>query len=242
MIRRALGIGVLVSCMTAVAAGAQRTEPRGAVVTAGDGYILAAAFGAAVGISAIDQRMSDAMRTSSLHGNAAFRGVMDGARVGGDPGSLIASAALWAVGRARQDRTQKLVGLRALESVVASGIVTGGIKGLVGRARPSASPNDARSIALLRGLRDGSDYQSFPSGHTTAAFAFASAVDAEWGRLSPGRPRWVAPALYGLATLTGISRVFHDRHWTSDVVMGGAIGFVTGRAVARWHADARRAP
>ena len=83
---------------------------------------------------------------------------------------------------------------------------------------------------------------SFPSGHTTAAFAFASAVDAEWGRLSPGRPRWVASALYGIAALTGISRVFHDRHWTSDVVMGGAIGYLTGRAIARWHADARQAP
>jgi membrane-associated phospholipid phosphatase len=52
----------------------------------------------------------------------------------------------------------------------------------------------------------------------------------------------VVPALYGVAALTGISRVFHDRHWASDVVMGGAIGYVTGRAITRWHADAPQAP
>ena len=241
MMRRAIARVVAMSLL-AMPAAAQRAEPRGPAVTRGDAQLLAVAFAAAIGVSTLDQRISDALRTSSLHENAAVRSVMDGARIVGDPGSLIASVGLWAAGHARGDRTQELVGLRALESVVASGIVTGGIKGLVGRARPNVSPGNARSIGVLRRLRDGSDYQSFPSGHTTAAFAFASAVDAEWGRLSPGRPRWVAPALYGVAALTGISRVFHDRHWTSDVVMGGAIGYLTGRAIARWHADARQAP
>ena len=89
---------------------------------------------------------------------------------------------------------------------------------------------NAHSIALLSGLRDGSDYQSFPSGHTTAAFAFASAVDAEWGRLSPGRPRWVVPALYGVADLLpeekraqgfGILRVAFNVSVTIGPLIGG---------------------
>lgn len=222
-------------------AGAQPASSagHGAALTAGDGGILAAGLAASALLLSADESISDRMRASSLHDNGAFRGTMDVARFYGDPGSLVLSAGLWAAGAVREDRTMRLVGTRAFEAVVASGAVTGAIKMLAGRARPDASPGDAQRFAFARGVRDGGAYQSFPSGHTTAAFAFASAVDGEWERLDPNRPRWVVPALYGLAALTGVSRVFQDKHWASDVVMGAAIGYVSGRAITRWHSDGR---
>ena len=38
----------------------------------------------------------------------------------------------------------------------------------------------------------------------------------------------VAPPLYALAAGPGLSRIYGDKHWTSDVVMGAALGVVTG--------------
>jgi membrane-associated phospholipid phosphatase len=220
-------------------AQADSAAKHGSLVTRRDAGILGAALAGSALLFGADQSISDRMRTSSLHDNALMRGVMEGGRVFGDPVVIVAGAGLWAIGELHHDRTHRLLGMRSLEAIVVSGIVTGAIKGVVGRARPSASPTNARDFVFARGIREGSEFESFPSGHATAAFAFASAIDAEWGRLSPNRPRWVAPVLYGMATLTATSRVFHDRHWTSDVLMGSAIGFVTGQAVVRWHADRR---
>lgn len=71
---------------------------------------------------------------------------------------------------------------------------------------------------------DGRDALSFPSGHTTAAFSFASYVTAEhgWG--------WGAPAL-ALAVLTGASRMNDNRHYIHDVLGGATIGTVWGLGV-----------
>jgi membrane-associated phospholipid phosphatase len=71
---------------------------------------------------------------------------------------------------------------------------------------------------------DGSDRKSFPSGHATAAFSFASVVGARngWG--------WGIPA-YGLATLVAVSRMNDNKHYVHDVVAGATIGIAYGLGV-----------
>jgi hypothetical protein len=66
---------------------------------------------------------------------------------------------------------------------------------------------------------DGSDRLSFPSGHSTAAFAFATYVTAEHGIA------WGAPA-FALAALTAASRMNDNRHYLHDVVGGAVVGTV----------------
>jgi membrane-associated phospholipid phosphatase len=90
----------------------------------------------------------------------------------------------------------------------------------VGRARPSAAPGDPGEFRPS-GRLDG----SFPSGHTTIAFAAAAAIDAE----TPAR--WVPWVVYPAAAAVGWARVSEDRHWLSDVVAGAALGYWTGRKV-----------
>lgn len=154
----------------------------------------------------------------------------------GSPGALAGSAALYAAGWATRRPDLARLGMRAGESIAVSGMLTGGIKGFAGRGRPSASPGKPGDFRLWSGVNDGMR-QSFPSGHTTAAFAFAAAMERELRRSHPTTARWAGPTLYVAAALTGLARMHADKHWASDVVMGAGIGTVSGLLVARFHAD-----
>lgn len=72
---------------------------------------------------------------------------------------------------------------------------------------------------------DGSDYYSFPSGHTATAFAAAEWLRAEYWQRSP----WIGIAGYAAATATGVLRVYNNRHWVSDVIAGAGFGFLSTR-------------
>jgi membrane-associated phospholipid phosphatase len=78
-------------------------------------------------------------------------------------------------------------------------------------------------------------YRSFPSGHATSAFAAAAAVSSETSRWWP-ETRWIiGPILYTGAALTGVSRMYNNRHWASDVLVGAGIGTFAGLKVVRYH-------
>jgi membrane-associated phospholipid phosphatase len=72
---------------------------------------------------------------------------------------------------------------------------------------------------------------SFPSGHTTAAFAAATVYAMEY----KDKP-WVPVLAYSAASLIGVSRITENRHWTTDVLSGAALGYLSGRlAVHNYH-------
>lgn len=70
---------------------------------------------------------------------------------------------------------------------------------------------------------DQSAYNSFPSGHTAAAFAGAELLFQEYKSRSP----WYGVAGYLCAAATGYLRVYNNRHTLSDVVAGAGIGIVS---------------
>ena len=70
---------------------------------------------------------------------------------------------------------------------------------------------------------DGSEYVSFPSGHTATAFACAHLLHKEYGELSP----WISVVGYSMATVTGVTRILNNRHWLSDVLFGAGIGILS---------------
>jgi membrane-associated phospholipid phosphatase len=71
-----------------------------------------------------------------------------------------------------------------------------------------------------------SEFNSFPSGHTSNAFAIAT-VFAKMYRDIPAVP----VIAYGTAALVGLSRMIENRHWGSDVLMGAALGYFCGSQV-----------
>lgn len=183
-----------------------------------------------------DQSLRDAVRGTGPQGSTFLDGVAAYGNPFGSPGVLALSAAMYGGGLLVRRPTLAAVGLRGLESIAISGLVTGAIKGMAGRKRPEISPDDPGSFAWLRGQREGGDFQSVPSGHTTAAFAFATAVHLEVKRRAPRHARWVGVLAYGSAVATAYARMHDDRHWLSDVTVGAGIGSVTAAAIHRWHA------
>jgi len=68
---------------------------------------------------------------------------------------------------------------------------------------------------------DGSDDDSFPSGHTSITFAASSFIHFRYGF------KYAIPA-YAAAAFTGYSRIDSERHHLGDVLAGAAIGVVSG--------------
>jgi membrane-associated phospholipid phosphatase len=69
-------------------------------------------------------------------------------------------------------------------------------------------------------------YSSFPSGHTTVAFAAATVFAMEY------RSQALIPIFsYSAATLIGLSRLTENKHWPTDILFGAVLGFLSGRQV-----------
>ena len=87
-----------------------------------------------------------------------------------------------------------------------------------------------KSIHKMR--PDGTDNESFPSGHTAVAFCGATVLHKEFGKTSP----WISVAGYTVATITAVDRVRRSRHHWEDVAAGAAIGFLSAQA-SYWIVD-----
>lgn len=78
---------------------------------------------------------------------------------------------------------------------------------------------------------DGSDNQSFPSGHTAEAFVAATVVYREYRYKSV----WYGIGAYALASTVGAYRMINNRHWQSDVLVGAGIGIMSTNLVYATH-------
>jgi membrane-associated phospholipid phosphatase len=197
--------------------------------------ILAAAFaGLTVAMFPLDKELAGILNNRISKTNKFLNRAATGVELITDPGSLVIGAALYTYGRVAHKSDMEALGWHGTESVILAGTTTWVLKALAGRARPYVSKDTSPAdFQLFGGFKTG-DRQSFPSGHTTTAFAAASAVTSQVRIIWPGHTWFVAPAMYGGATLVGLSRMYHDKHWASDVVLGAAIGTFTGIKVIRY--------
>ena len=129
-------------------------------------------------------------------------------------------------GHSNEDPKARRTSLLAVESLVISGVFNWTIKLTTQRPRPFSgeTPTTWNGPSLKM-----SSY-AFPSGHTTAAFSIATVFAEEYGN-NP----FIPPIAYGLATLTGLARIYDNKHWASDVFFGAAIGYFVGKTVVRYH-------
>jgi hypothetical protein len=184
--------------------------------TRSDAYFALAVVGVVAIVAPYDEELADEA------GDSHPPGEQDLARAAQPFGNgayvLPALAAGWLVARAsgRHEGASSIV--RIGVSVCAAGAGALVLKEIVGRPRPNES-SDSDDLYPFSG------HASFPSGHAAVSFALATAINREssW----PGTP-WVT---YPLAAVVGWSRVHDNEHWTSDVVVGAALGIWSANKV-----------
>ncbi len=143
-----------------------------------------------------------------LVGNRTAERIFKPGEILGEMGTLLGSAAaIYAVGRLKDEPRVSHVGMDLIQALALSEGLTQTLKYTTRRERP-----------------DHSSRNSFPSGHASDTFAFATALERHLGW------RYAAPA-YAFASYVAISRMPANRHWLSDAVFGAAVGIIAGRTV-----------
>jgi membrane-associated phospholipid phosphatase len=143
-----------------------------------------------------------------LTGNTTAEHVFKAGEVLGELGTLLGSAAaVYAVGRLKDQPKVSHVGMDLIQSLAIAEGLTQTLKYTTRRERP-----------------DHSGRNSFPSGHAAETFAFATALERHLGW------RYAAPA-YAFASYVAVSRLPANRHWLSDAVFGASVGIIAGRTV-----------
>jgi len=203
----------------------------------GSDLYWAAGFAAAtVAVAPLDRQLAHTLQRPSLQANRILSKSSVGARLLGSPGAEVLGGLVYGAGRLAGNRDMARAGLHAAEAVFIGDLVTGSVKVIAGRKRPYLSPDNPYDFQLMRGLK-GDSVRSFPSGHTTSAFAAAAAVTAEAGYEWSSGKSIVGPAFFGVAGVVGLSRMYNNAHWASDVIVGAAIGTFVGWKVAHYTHD-----
>ncbi len=120
----------------------------------------------------------------------------------------------------------KRIGFEVLQANLYSVVITQITKMVLGRTRPYKNEG-AFNFTFLNFTKN--DFWSMPSGHTDVAFATSTALALNTDN------NVLKIIFFAPAVLTGISRIYHDRHWASDVFLGAAIGYFTARFVHNLH-------
>ncbi len=121
----------------------------------------------------------------------------------------------------------------ATQAYLTAGAIETALKYLTSRQRPLYyDPITAQNSPTWHGpfyhffRPDNFSYTSFPSGHTTVAFAAATVFAMEYKNTT-----YIPIIAYSAASLIGLSRIIQNAHWSSDVLVGAALGYFCGRVV-----------
>ena len=190
-------------------------------------------------ISAFDERIAHWTQTSSVQGSSSrHRVVNDLTKI--NETTLTGAAILsYGIGRLTHSTTLADVALHTAESTILTSAISQAIRGPVGRERPSVSPDDQYKFEFGKGFRH-FDNRSFPSLHSATAFAAATAVSAEIHERNPNASWWVTPVAYSVAMVPGLTRMYLNQHWASDVVSGAFVGSLIGNRVVHYAHSHRR--
>lgn len=115
------------------------------------------------------------------------------------------------------------VSSRALKSTLLAGVSVIIVKSIIGRERPFVNNNPFKFHPI--NFKDKTN--SFPSGHTTLAFALATSFAREI------KGTWDDVLFYSMATATAYARMHDNKHWMSDVVFGAGLGITATRFIHR---------
>ena len=117
-------------------------------------------------------------------------------------------------------------GLMLTETIVVIGIIQVPARIIFGRARPYTGYRNT-SFNFFKGLEQ--DKASFISGHAAIAFGISNILSHQIDHPA------ATAGLFSLAALTPLARLYADRHWFSDVLIGSALGLFVSDAIINYN-------
>lgn len=135
-------------------------------------------------------------------------------------------AGMYVAGVITHDRNLEHGSLMAAKSLIISTVIYATIKSVIRRGRPTYYDSP---FGFEPPFTNDKQHTSFPSGHSLTVMTVATAMAELYGKDHPWVP-WVA---YGIAGLTGATRLYENRHWSSDVWVGLALGHFVTKSIFR---------
>ncbi|MBT3208599.1 MAG: phosphatase PAP2 family protein [Bacteroidetes bacterium] len=138
--------------------------------------------------------------------------------------TLISLGLLYLHGSFLHNEQTKKVAILGTKAFALTGLLTHVPKFLFGRHTPGQFQTGAENPHFWSG--PGFDYRSFFSGHTSVVFSVATIIASEYSNSSGTKI-----LAYGIASLVGISRIYDNAHWASDVFLGACFGYAVGKII-----------
>jgi hypothetical protein len=151
-----------------------------------------------------------------------------GKKLGAGEYGLALSGVLYLSGQFTQESELRKTGVMLAEAIFLNGITTELLKIVIGRSRPYT--NEGFDMDPFN-MSFNDDENSLPSGHTSTAFTIATVLSERINNT------FASIALYSFAGLTAFERIYADRHWFSDTVLGAAIGTIVGLKVVKLNSE-----
>jgi membrane-associated phospholipid phosphatase len=144
----------------------------------------------------------------------------------GEPLSVVLlTGVIYAYGNIFNDTWSRETAVIMTATLLPGGIIQSLSKYSAGRARPYLGLGNY----YFEPFKMQEDYFSFISGHTLVAMGTSIVLA---NRI---KNPFVKGILYTLGTMAGISRLYEDEHWFSDVILGGALAFGTASSATNWY-------
>ena len=153
---------------------------------------------------------TDILQIGAIYGNVGFAAAVSGSVYIG--GKIFKNPELAATGR------------MLIEGVFYSGLTNTVIKVVSGRSRPFTN----QGPYFFEPFQISDPHNSFPSGHVTMAFTLSKILSNRIENI------YASVLLYTLASTTVVQRMYSDKHWLSDCILGASIGYFTGAAVIKF--------
>ncbi|SFD52427.1 PAP2 superfamily protein [Chitinophaga sp. CF118] len=135
---------------------------------------------------------------------------------------------MYLAGVVTHDRKLEHGSLMTAKSLVISTLIYVTAKSVIRRGRPAYYDTP---FSYDPPFTTGKEHTSFPSGHMLTVTSVATSLAEIYGKDHP----WVPWVTYSIAGLTGVTRMYQNRHWSSDVWIGASLGYFVTKGIYRHH-------